>query len=120
MESLTRDAAGADHSGFTAAGLCSHGHTAGRLFRFSSSAVPVEKCLRHAAIHRPLMRTALATAAVVGTILTAINQGNVLLDGRFPAELWWKIPLTYSVPFMVSTWAALRIPLVRAVASRVD
>jgi hypothetical protein len=49
------------------------------------------------------------TALVVGTILTAINQGNVLIDGRFPAQLAWKIPLTYSVPYCVSTWAALRI-----------
>lgn len=119
MESLTREAgAGGEPSGHAAAGFCSHGHAAGRLFRFASGATPVEKCLRHAAVHRPLMRNALATAAVVGTILTAINQGNVLLDGRFPSDLFWKIPLTYSVPFMVSTWAALRISLVRAVGSR--
>ncbi len=64
---------------------------------------------------RPLFGNALDTAVVVGTILTAINQANVLLAGHFPAELWWKIPLTYSVPYMVSTWAALRISLVRRV-----
>ena len=46
---------------------------------------------------------------MVGTGLTAINQGNVLLEGRFSSELLWKIPLTYSVPYMVSSWAALRI-----------
>ena len=114
MDSLTRESeAGGAQPGPTGAGFCAQGHPAGRLFRFSSGATPVEKCLRHAAVHRPLMRNALATAAVVGTILTAINQGNVLLEGRFPGELWWKIPLTYSVPFMVSTWAALRISLVR-------
>lgn len=96
-----------------AANLCACGHAATRRFRFAAGSAPVEKCLRHAAVHRPLFRNALATAVVVGTILTAINQGNVLLDGRFPAELWWKIPLTYSVPYMVSTWAALRISLVR-------
>jgi hypothetical protein len=54
-----------------------------------------------------------ATALVVGTVLTAINQGNVLLNGHFPPELWWKIPLTFSVPYMVSTWAALRISFIR-------
>jgi len=114
MESLIRESAPA---GATqppgACSLCASGHPAVRLFRFSSGTAPVEKCLRHAIVHQPLLRNATATAAVVGTILTAINQANVLLDGRFPAELWWKIPLTYSVPFMVATWAALRISLVR-------
>ncbi|MGI8925099.1 MAG: nitrate/nitrite transporter NrtS [Tepidiformaceae bacterium] len=89
------------------------GHPATRLFRFVAGSQPVEKCLRHSIVHRPLMRTAITTALVVGTILTAINQGNILLDGRFPSELYWKIPLTYSIPCMVSTWAALRISLVR-------
>jgi hypothetical protein len=54
-----------------------------------------------------LLRRSLLTALVVGTILTAINQGNVILDARFPASLYWKIPLTYSVPFCVATWGAL-------------
>jgi len=49
----------------------------------------------------------LVTALVVGSILTAINQGNILVDGLFPASLYWKIPLTYSVPFCVATWGAL-------------
>ncbi len=93
--------------------LCACGHVASRRFRFAAGSEPVEKCFHHAVAHRPLLRNALATALVVGTILTTINQGNVLLDGRFPSELWWKIPLTYSVPYMVSTWAALRISLVR-------
>ncbi len=49
----------------------------------------------------------MATAAVVGTALTAINQGNLLIAGSFPAALYWKIPLTYCVPFCVATWGAL-------------
>ena len=97
------------------ADLCVCGHAASRRFRFAAGPAPVEKCLRHATVHRPLLRNAVATALVVGTVLTAINQGNVLLGGRFPAELWWKVPLTYSVPYMVSTWAALRISPVRPV-----
>jgi hypothetical protein len=60
-----------------------------------------------------VLRTALLTALVVGTILTAINQGNVLVAGHFPPTLYWKIPLTYSVPYGVSTFAALRISLAR-------
>jgi len=47
------------------------------------------------------------TAVVVGTALTAINQGNIILNGHFPAALYWKITLTYSVPFCVATWGAL-------------
>lgn len=105
----------AAEAGIVGSDLCACGHAASRRFRFADGSAPVEKCLRHAAVHRPLLRNAVATALVVGTILTTINQGNVLLDGRFPAELWWKIPLTYSVPYMVSTWAALRISLVRTV-----
>jgi hypothetical protein len=54
-----------------------------------------------------MIRRSLLTALVVGTVLTAINQGTVLLDGRFPASLDWKIPLTYAVPFCVASWGAL-------------
>jgi hypothetical protein len=43
----------------------------------------------------------------VGSVLTAINQGTVLIDGDLPASLIWKVPLTYSVPFCVATWGAL-------------
>jgi len=60
-------------------------------------------------LHPPLVRTALVTALVVGTILTAINQGNLVAHGTFPALLAWKIPLTYCVPFCVATFSALRI-----------
>ena len=56
---------------------------------------------------RPMLKRSLLTALVVGTILTAINQGTVLADGHFPSELYWKIPLTYCVPFCVATWGAL-------------
>jgi hypothetical protein len=88
---------------------CSQGHRAAARFQFLARGTSDSKCLRHALAHRPLVRNAVLTALVVGTILTAINQGNVLIDGRFPAQLAWKIPLTYSVPYCVSTWAALRI-----------
>jgi hypothetical protein len=57
--------------------------------------------------YRPLLRRSALTALVVGTVLVAINQGTVLLQGVFPADLLWKIPLTYTVPFCVATWGAL-------------
>jgi len=67
------------------------------------------RCVFHAVFARRLLRTSVPLAIVVGTVLTAINQGTVLIDGDFPAALWWKIPLTYSVPFMVSTWSQLKV-----------
>jgi hypothetical protein len=57
--------------------------------------------------HGPLMRRSLIVALIVGTILTAINQGNVLLSGEFPPSLYWKIPLTYAVPYCVATTGAI-------------
>jgi hypothetical protein len=54
-----------------------------------------------------MLRRSLLTALVVGTILTAINQGNLILQGAFSSDMMWKIPLTYCVPFCVATWGAL-------------
>jgi hypothetical protein len=65
------------------------------------------RCLWCFLRYRPMLKRSLLTALVVGTILTAINQGTVLADGNFPAHLYWKIPLTYCVPFCVATWGAL-------------
>ena len=92
---------------------CPAEHRPGWRFDIRRGPRPGEKCLCHAAAYGPIARTAVLTALVVGTVLTAINQGNVLVDGRFPGELWWKIPLTYSVPYCVATWAALRATLRR-------
>jgi hypothetical protein len=73
--------------------------------RFLLGGLP--RCLWCFLRYPPLLRRSLLTAAVVGTILTAINQGTVLADGEFPSALYWKIPLTYCVPFCVATWGAL-------------
>ncbi len=54
-----------------------------------------------------MLRRSLAAAVVVGTVLTALNQGDNLLSGRWDAALYWKIPLTYCVPFIVATYGAL-------------
>jgi hypothetical protein len=65
------------------------------------------RCPRCVVHHRPMLRRSFLTALFVGTCLTAINHGNTLLGGAFPSDLWWKIPLTYCVPFCVATWGAL-------------
>jgi hypothetical protein len=110
----TRSSAIADLSapGEVIAG-CPAVHRPSMRFRFSGRGPNQDRCLRHALGYRPVVRTAALTALVVGTVLTLINQGNILVAGETPAELIWKVPLTYSVPYMVSTWAALRISLRR-------
>ena len=49
-------------------------------------------------------RKAFLTTLVVGTILTAINHGDLVLDGTGPPAL--KVVLTYCVPYCVTTWGA--------------
>ena len=50
-------------------------------------------------------KKAIMTALVVGTILTTINHGDVILAGNSPYFL--KIILTYCVPYCVTTWGAI-------------
>ena len=50
---------------------------------------------------------ALKVAALVGTILVAINQGETVLAGNFTPALVAKILLTYGVPYGVSTYAGV-------------
>ena len=66
------------------------------------------KCLHCSLIDAPLARRSARVAIVVGSILVALNQGDQLLAGTFPfVTAWWKLPLTYLVPFCVSTYGAL-------------
>jgi len=50
-------------------------------------------------------KRAIFTALVVGTILTSINHGDVILAGLAPPA--WKVILTYCVPYCVTTWGAI-------------
>lgn len=54
-----------------------------------------------------MLKKSLGACVVVGTLLTALNQGDILLTGEWNSALWWKIPLTYTVPFMVATYGAM-------------
>ena len=49
-------------------------------------------------------KKAALTALLVGTILTAINHGDLILYGLTPDP--WKVILTYCVPYCVTTWGA--------------
>ena len=70
---------------------------------------PQIRCLRHAILFRPVLRRALRVAVLVGTVLVAINQADVLLRGGLTPGIAAKIALTYLVPFAVSTYSALAI-----------
>jgi hypothetical protein len=54
-----------------------------------------------------MLLRSLLIALSVGTILIAINQGDLLLHGQWNGALLWKVPLTYAVPFFVATWSGL-------------
>ena len=52
---------------------------------------------------------ALITAAIVGTILNTINQGDVIVQGEHVN--WLKFALTYLTPYVVSTHGAVMVRL---------
>ena len=54
-----------------------------------------------------MLRRSFYTAIVVGTGLTLLNQGDTIFSGAWPGALYWKVPLTFGVPFCVATWGAL-------------
>lgn len=59
------------------------------------------------ALRRDVVLRGLCVGGIVGTILVAINQGDLLLAGDLPLNALWKIPLTYCVPYCVSTYASV-------------
>lgn len=48
------------------------------------------------------LKRTVVTAVVVGTILFAINQLNVVIEGHATPVVWIKAGVTYLVPFAVS------------------
>ena len=67
----------------------------------------ITKCILCAVRHLAMLRRSLTVAVVVGTILTLLNQGDIILAGDWKTALYWKVPLTYCVPFFVATYGAL-------------
>ena len=66
------------------------------------------RSLRYRVLRRALSwqiaRRSLATMLVVGSVLNAINQGDALWSVAHIS--WWKLVLTYCVPFCVATFGA--------------
>ncbi len=52
-----------------------------------------------------IIRRALLTSAVVGSVLLLINHGDTIKVEEYPAL--WKVGLTYLVPFLVTIWGSL-------------
>lgn len=49
------------------------------------------------------VRTAWKVAAVVGTVLSVVNQGAVITDGHATTATWVRVGVNYLVPFLVSS-----------------
>lgn len=58
-------------------------------------------------LHPPHLRRTISVALVVGTILFAINQLDVVLNGNADARTWIKGFSTYLVPFCVANYGVL-------------
>jgi len=59
---------------------------------------------------------AVKVAAIVGPILTVINQYDLLLSGNYSARVIGKIVLTFLVPYCVSSFSSARAEIEREVA----
>lgn len=63
------------------------------------------------------LRTAVPIAAVVGTVLSAVNQGTVITAGQATAATWIRVAVNYLVPFTVASLGWLSARHVRATAA---
>ena len=59
------------------------------------------------ALERHVVKRSLMVSLIVGSVLAGINHGDVLLNSEAGRELLWKIPLSYCVPYAVSTFASV-------------
>lgn len=58
-------------------------------------------------LHPPHLRRTIRIALLVGTILFAINQLDIVIRGQATPSLWLKCALTYLVPFCTSNFGVL-------------
>lgn len=60
------------------------------------------ECARLCA-HGVTARTAGRVALVVGTLLSAVNQGSTIVDGDATWITWVRVAVNYCVPFVVAS-----------------
>lgn len=53
--------------------------------------------------HGVTLRVAGRVALLVGTILSAVNQGSVIADGDSGWATWVRVAVNYVVPFIVAS-----------------
>ena len=58
-------------------------------------------------LHRHHLNRTITVAVVVGTVLFAINQLDVVLAGDATTSTWVKSATTYLVPFCVANYGVL-------------
>ena len=58
-------------------------------------------------MRRDVVLRGLKVGGIVGTLLVVINQGDLVLTGQLSTDAMWKIPMTYLVPYCVSTYASV-------------
>jgi hypothetical protein len=58
-------------------------------------------------VFRNNLRRTVAAALLVGTVLFAINQLDIVIAGRETPLTWLKIALSYLVPFCVANYGLL-------------
>ncbi|MFK7752504.1 MAG: nitrate/nitrite transporter NrtS [Sedimentitalea sp.] len=59
------------------------------------------------ATDRSVMVRAARISAVVGVILAMINHGEHVMSGNVTGKTWFKIALTFAVPYCVSTYSSV-------------
>jgi hypothetical protein len=58
-------------------------------------------------LRKGIIRRALLTSLVVGSVLLLINHGDTVKAQEYPAL--WKVGLTYLVPFLVTIWGSVSL-----------
>jgi hypothetical protein len=58
-------------------------------------------------LRKGIIRRALLTSLVVGSLLLLINHGDTVKAQEYPAL--WKVGLTYIVPFLVTIWGSVSL-----------
>lgn len=61
------------------------------------------------ALEKDIVISSIKVALVVGCILNIINQGDIFFNMNFEKVQWFKFGLTFTVPYMVSTYASVRV-----------
>lgn len=66
------------------------------------------------------VRTAVPVALLVGTVLSAVNQSDVVLSGHATTGTWIRVTVNFLVPFTVASWGYLSARRVPRVLDRPD